>query len=402
MRRSRLSLMKVATAALALALGAAEAPAAVLQWDAVTTNADGTAITDLAGYRIFQSAASLLNKTTQQAMADPAITKLTVAAPATSITLNLAPGSHFFRVTAYDTAGNQSGFNVNSSNMETEVSTTIAAPPPPSVNPIAHWKLDEASGLAASDSSGAGMNGSLSGGAAWTAGQIGGAVSMDGVDDHINVAHASTLNLGGAFTIALWVNPSEVPNAFKSMIVKNYDYFFYAASSGYCAPGAMIAGIATAAGNRIACDSAPLAVSTWTHVAMVYDGAALRIVRNGVQSASIAASGLPNANAGTLQLGASQFGEHLKGRLDDVRIYNRALTISEVQGLMAAPPPPEFSACDANQDSVTNVVDVQLSVNQSLGLGACAADVNKDGTCTVVDVQRIVNAALGGACLAGS
>ena len=63
------------------------------------------------------------------------------------------------------------------------------------------------------------------------------------------------------------------------------------------------------------------------------------------------------------------------------------------------PPPPSGSACDVNQDSVTNVADVQQCVNQSLGVATCTADINKDGICNVVDVQRVVNAALGGQCV---
>jgi beta-glucanase (GH16 family) len=56
-------------------------------------------------------------------------------------------------------------------------------------------------------------------------------------------------------------------------------------------------------------------------------------------------------------------------------------------------------ACDVNNDGVTNVNDVQLSVNQVLRLSACTADINQDGQCTVVDVQRVVNAVLSGQCL---
>jgi len=63
------------------------------------------------------------------------------------------------------------------------------------------------------------------------------------------------------------------------------------------------------------------------------------------------------------------------------------------------PPPPPSSACDLNADGATNVVDVQLMVNQALGVSACTADINKDGVCNVVDVQRVVNAALGGQCV---
>src|SRR5439155_22884101 len=57
------------------------------------------------------------------------------------------------------------------------------------------------------------------------------------------------------------------------------------------------------------------------------------------------------------------------------------------------------SACDVNKDNVTNVTDVQLTVNQVLGIIACTADINKDGRCDVVDVQRVTNAALGGVCV---
>ena len=59
--------------------------------------------------------------------------------------------------------------------------------------------------------------------------------------------------------------------------------------------------------------------------------------------------------------------------------------------------------CDLNGDSSVNVVDVQLSINQALGIAACGtADVSQDGTCNVINVQRLVNAALGLGCQMGS
>ncbi|OGR47500.1 MAG: hypothetical protein A2X40_00025 [Elusimicrobia bacterium GWC2_65_9] len=60
-----------------------------------------------------------------------------------------------------------------------------------------------------------------------------------------------------------------------------------------------------------------------------------------------------------------------------------------------------YSACDLNRDASTNVVDVQLQVNQALGVTACTSDLNRDGACNVVDVQRSVNASLAGQCLVG-
>jgi hypothetical protein len=64
-----------------------------------------------------------------------------------------------------------------------------------------------------------------------------------------------------------------------------------------------------------------------------------------------------------------------------------------------APPPP---SCDMNGDGVVNILDVQLAVNQAIGLAACrTADLKQNGICDSIDVQRVVTSALGGACVIG-
>ena len=129
--------MKNMIMALALLLAAVSAKAASvnLAWDAVTTNADSTAITDLAGYRLFQFGSSMLSMTTAQAMTNGAIIKTTLpGAGLTTTVANLTAGSqYFFRLAAYDTAGNQSGFNMNASGVGVEISTTIPTVPPANV-----------------------------------------------------------------------------------------------------------------------------------------------------------------------------------------------------------------------------------------------------------------------------
>jgi len=55
--------------------------------------------------------------------------------------------------------------------------------------------------------------------------------------------------------------------------------------------------------------------------------------------------------------------------------------------------------CDINGDGSVNALDVQLIVNQALGLSSCTADINQDHLCNIIDVQRVANNALGGACL---
>ena len=56
------------------------------------------------------------------------------------------------------------------------------------------------------------------------------------------------------------------------------------------------------------------------------------------------------------------------------------------------------SACDINSDGVVNVVDVQLIINQALGVLPAVNDLNHDGVVNVADVQIVINGALGLGC----
>jgi hypothetical protein len=63
---------------------------------------------------------------------------------------------------------------------------------------------------------------------------------------------------------------------------------------------------------------------------------------------------------------------------------------------------PPASQCDLNSDGVVDALDVQISINKTLGLSACGSgDLTGSGTCTVVSTQRVINAALGSACRLG-
>ena len=77
---------------------------------------------------------------------------------------------------------------------------------------------------------------------------------------------------------------------------------------------------------------AALAVNVWTHVAGTYDGTTVRLFINGVQTASVAVSGPIATSTGPLRIGGNSiWGEFFQGRLDEIRIYNRALSQAEIQ-----------------------------------------------------------------------
>ena len=81
-----------------------------------------------------------------------------------------------------------------------------------------------------------------------------------------------------------------------------------------------------------------LSVGTWTHLAVTYDGATLRVYRNGAQSASKAGTGSIQTSTGALRIGGNLvWGEFTDGRIDEVRVYNRVLSAAEITSDMTKP-----------------------------------------------------------------
>src|SRR5262249_52765655 len=160
--------------------------------------------------------------------------------------------------------------------------------------------------------------------------RVGSGLYFDGIDDNVTVPDSNSLDLSSSFTLSAWVNPASTFTDFRSILVKNYSYYLYASVNGYCGAGNPLGGLEMGASQTV-CQPSPLPINTWTHLAVTYNGSALTLYRNGVAVATSAFSGALSPTTGTLQIGASQFGEYFKGLIDEVRIYNRALTATEIQ-----------------------------------------------------------------------
>lgn len=59
-----------------------------------------------------------------------------------------------------------------------------------------------------------------------------------------------------------------------------------------------------------------------------------------------------------------------------------------------------YSACDVGNAGTVNVVDVQLMINEALGVSPAVNDLNQDGVVNATDVQIVISAALGSLCSA--
>jgi glucose/arabinose dehydrogenase/PKD repeat protein len=201
---------------------------------------------------------------------------------------------------------------------------------------VAAYGFDEGGGGTLADRSGHGHHGTLSGPAWSPSGRTGGALSFDGVDDHVRIPDHAELDLTGAMTLEAWVRPTAL-GGWRTVVFKeqatHMTYALYAATSTGPPTGQAYVG-----GQRDARGPSGIASGAWTHLATTYDGSALRLYVNGAQVRTLAVSGPMAVSSGPLKLGGNAiWREWFAGLMDDVRIYNRALTPAEIQSDMGTP-----------------------------------------------------------------
>lgn len=116
---------------------------------------------------------------------------------------------------------------------------------------------------------------------------------------------------------------------------------------------------------------------TWHHVAAAYDGTKMSMIVDGVELASRAVTGKVNSTTDLLYLGAKHknvtvTGDYFLGKMDDLRIYNYALSVSEIRDLLRL---------GENAPPFVNIADpgnLVLSVSDYIALDATAVDLNND------------------------
>jgi len=216
-----------------------------------------------------------------------------------------------------------------------------AQTPPPGL--IATYSFDEGSGLSANDGSGNAHTGVISG-ATWTiAGKYGSALSFNGTNSWVTVADANDLDLTTGLTLEAWVFPTAAATAttWRNVLIKERSggeiYNLYADTDTHV-PAAYVVRSASPGTSVGVNGVAQVPLNTWTHLAMTYDTATVRLYVNGTLVRSSATTGALLTSTGALRIGGnSVWGEFFQGIIDEVRVYNRALTQAEIQTDMATP-----------------------------------------------------------------
>ena len=199
---------------------------------------------------------------------------------------------------------------------------------------VGHWKMDESSWGSVVDSSGNGNNGTANGSVALGAGKFGNSASYNGTDGYISVPSNSNFSFGtGDFAITLWANlnntsgyqhffnmPDQDTFCLKSYDVDNKIYFY---SSGF---------------NTYSDISATYNNGEWSYITLIRKDQTAYIYVNGVLKGS--KTGFTNnVTANTIKIG-EYASEYTNGKLDEMRVYNRALSPQEVSDLYHWAPGP--------------------------------------------------------------
>jgi hypothetical protein len=203
---------------------------------------------------------------------------------------------------------------------------------------VAAYGFSETSGTSVLDSSGNNLTGVISGATRTTAGHSGSALTFNGTSDWVTVNDAAVLDVTRV-TLEAWVRPTTL-SGWRTVIMKEsanaLAYVLYAHDNAP-RPAAYInnGGVdLTVAGT------AALPLNTWTHLAMTYDGSNMRLYVNGALVTTTAATGNIITTANPLRIGGNNsWGEYFAGQIDDVRVYNRALTQAEITTDMNTPVP---------------------------------------------------------------
>jgi hypothetical protein len=202
---------------------------------------------------------------------------------------------------------------------------------------VARWTFDEASGLARYDDTGRhqGTLVSATNGSTWTEGKFNSALDFGAGISQMRVTDTAALDITRQITLSSWIN-IDVFQDWDGLITKgvnNTPYSFHVMADGSLKFEANWGTGGTSASARSA---GKLQANKWQHVALTYDGEAFRFYIDGRLDANVSYAAIKfDTNNEDLVLGAELPGndEFLDGRMDETRIYNRALSTTEIAEL---------------------------------------------------------------------
>ena len=227
---------------------------------------------------------------------------------------------------------------------------------------VGYWNTNEESGSIVHDSSGNGFNGTLSSIApTWAAGKYGNALNFSGSNQFVDLGKSPLLNPTSALTLSVWVNLSSSPNGYQRILTRrdgsgvNVSCYSLELSASGLKPVFWVSD-----GNTIhsVTSNTSLQPNRFYHIVAVYDGSNGLIYVDGKLDSVSSFGNFPINTVSTNTYLARDKGGYtsifFKGVVDDIRIYNRALSANDVASLYLQPDPTYLVNYYNYQDSATN------------------------------------------------
>lgn len=242
-----------------------------------------------------------------------------------------------------------------------------------------YWPLDDGSGITAQDISGNSNHGQLVNGPTWTTGNSGGGVSLDGVDDYIDLGPGD-FALTSEISLSVWVYPGTTARDRQSIIQKgNYAHPFMV-----WLEGDRIRTCLRTDGTHYLYSQTRLQPNNWYHIVVTYNGYQRIIYINGIPDAhdffsgSLYVTTTTPTTAGIAPSGSYPF----LGTIDGIALYNIALSPDDVATLFldepaASEPEPEIEDDPGLTDEILQCSDDPDQNGDGIG-DTCDDDIDGD------------------------
>lgn len=206
---------------------------------------------------------------------------------------------------------------------------------------VGHWRMNEGSGNVMIDNSAYGNHAQLASttGLTWESGKEGLAVRLPNAKNVFGeVPHNPSVNITDAITITAWIKPED--NSTKRILTKtNPDGFEFGIFNTQQIEFRINRSSSGTAYRLLSKKTYSYDGNTWTHVAVTFDGSKSTMYINGIEDNSANYTALKiKPNTSPLQIGARESIDRWLGALDEVRLYNRALSGSEILEIFSGKP----------------------------------------------------------------
>ena len=214
---------------------------------------------------------------------------------------------------------------------------------------IGHWPLDEQSGTIAKDVTDKGLAGTLKNGLTFdtdkTIGEIGSAIRFEGNSDRISLPDIDN-DLQSGFSVSAWVNPSNAEGGYQGVVGSSTAGGFMM----FINRNKLAFKVTTNENGQKLISAGRIQNNSWQMITCTYDGSTMRWYINGENVHSESLSGTIK-DKGAAWLGWSGWSdEYFKGSIDDVRLYNKALTNQQIFSLFNDIAPAFVTLTDEEHD----------------------------------------------------